>query len=285
MKLALSEAWRFYKDEKQFEFSKHTIKGYGIQAQLLIRHLGDQPIDEITLMHLKQYLAAQTHLKPSSLTHRIRFIKSLFNWARDEGLVINNPAAKLREPKTDKRLPKALSEEDTEVLREACRTSREHAIVEFIYTSGCRIGEVVGLNRNSIDWDARSVVVFGKGSKEREVYFTIKTAIWLKRYLKERKDTNTALFVTERRYNGQPRRLSISQVRAVVKNVAKRAGLGDVNVYPHKLRHSYATHLLNSGAPLEGIQSLLGHAKLETTRIYADLSGPRRRELYRQYFR
>lgn len=284
--MKLSEAWAAYEADKCFDgFSKHTLKGYGIQSRLLIRALGDQPINEITTLLLKQYLAAQTHLMPSSLAHRMRFIKALFRWAQDEGYIVGNPAAKLREPKEAKRLPKALSEEDTEVLREGGITPREHAIVEFIYTSGCRIGEVVQLNRNAIDWETRSVVVFGKGSKEREIYFNIKCAIWLKRYLKSRKDADVALFVTERKYNGQPRRLSISQMRTVVKSVAKRAGLGEVNVYPHKLRHSYATHLLNNGAPLEGIQSLLGHAKLETTRIYADLSGPRRRDLYQKYFR
>ncbi len=107
----------------------------------------------------------QSDLKPASLGNRIRFIKSLFRWAQDEGYIVGNPARKLCEPKEGRRLPKALSEEDTEILREGCITPREHAIVEFIYTSGCRIGEVVGLNRNAIDWDTRSVEVFGKGSK------------------------------------------------------------------------------------------------------------------------
>jgi integrase/recombinase XerD len=121
--------------------------------------------------------------------------------------------------------------------------------------------------------------VLGKGDKEREVYFSIKAAIWLKKYLTTRKDTDTALFVTER----APHRMSIAQIRYIVKRVAKRSEV-EVIVYPHKLRHSYATHLLNRGAPMEGIQTLLGHQKLETTMLYAQLSGPRRKEIYTKYF-
>lgn len=285
--MLLSEAWKAYEaDRKLARFSNVTMKGYGIQFRLLVRNLGDIQIEEITTPILKEYLSKQTHLKSSSLGQRIRFIRTFFHWIQDEGYIIGNPAHKLHEPRKAKKLPKALSEEDTEMLRESCITSLEHALIEFTYTSGCRIGEVVGLNRNAIDWDTRSVVVHGKGDKEREVYFNIRTSIWLKKYIKERTDTNIALFVTQRKFEGrQPRRISISQARVIMKKVAKRAGLSEINVYPHKLRHSYSTHLFNNGAPLEVIQSLLGHAKLETTKIYADLSGSRRRESYRKYFR
>lgn len=172
-----------------------------------------------------------------------------------------------------------MSEEDIEALREACVSPLEHALVEVLYTTGCRIGEIHGLNRNSIDWEGRSIIVRGKGDKEREVYFTIKCAIWLKRYLRSRKDTDVALFVTER----APRRMGIPQMRYVIKRISRRADI-EVNVYPHKLRHSYATHLLNNDTPLEVIQSFLGHARMDTTRIYAQLSGDRRRELYRKHF-
>jgi len=273
-------AWLLYEmDKKLLGYSAHTLKGYGIQLRLLVKALGDRDIEDVTLFDLKGYLAGLTKLKPASIGHRVRFIKSLYSWAHNEGVITQNVASKLREPKTGLRLPKALGEEDIELLREGCVSAFEHAIVEFFYTSGCRIGEVVAINRNSIDWETRSVIVRGKGDKEREVYFSVKAAIWLKKYLKGRKDSDTALFVTER----APHRMSISQLRERVKQVAVRAGVGAA-VYPHKLRHSYATHLLNNGAPLEVIQSLLGHAKMETTRLYAQLSGVRRRDLYQRYF-
>ncbi|MCI3922477.1 tyrosine-type recombinase/integrase [Paenibacillus sp. TRM 82003] len=279
--MLLSEAWTGYESDKRIEgYSGYTLAAYKIQSNLLIRHFGDVEIQSITLADLKAYLAKDAkRLKPSSLGHRVRFIKSLYKWAMDEGICFPNPASKLREPKQGSRIPKALNEEDIELLRESCKSSLEHALVELLYTTGCRIGEIYLLNRNSINWESRSIIVRGKGNKEREVYFTIKCAIWLKKYLKERRDNDTALIVTER----SPRRMSIPHMRYIIKRIAKRTG-SDVNVYPHRLRHSYATHLLQNGAPLEVIQSFLGHERSETTRIYAHLSGEHRKELYRKYF-
>jgi integrase/recombinase XerD len=277
----LSSLWSAYEADKRLEgYSLHTLKAYRLQAQLLIRHVGDVAVQTITHDTLKNYLAETTqHLKPSSIGHRVRFLKSLFRYAHDEGLTLKNPAAKLKEPKQGHRIPKALSEDIIEELRVSCQSPLEHALIEIFYTTGCRIGEIQTLNRNSIDWDSRSIIVRGKGDKEREVYFSTRCAILLKRYIRSRRDTDIALFVTER----APRRMSIAQMRYVIKRVASRAGV-ETNVYPHKLRHSYATHLLNNGAPLEVIQSFLGHAKMDTTRLYAQLSGERRRELYRKYF-
>ncbi|HWQ76869.1 MAG TPA: tyrosine-type recombinase/integrase, partial [Syntrophomonas sp.] len=277
--MLLSEAWRLYAVDKQIEgFSPVTLRGYKIQHNLLIRYFGDVDLDGITLPALKAYLMeSASHLKPSSLGHRIRFIRAFFRWAAEEGYAAANPARKLREPKLGMRVPKALSEEDTVLLQEACKTPLEHALIEFLYSTGCRIGEVRMLNRNSIDWDNRSCIVRGKGDKEREIYFSIKAAIWLKKYLAGRKDTDIALFVTQR----MPHRMSIDALRYTVKTVAKRSEVA-VRVYPHKLRHSYATHLLNNGAPMERIQTLLGHAKLETTLIYAQLAGPRRKAIYQK---
>lgn len=279
--MLLSEAWVQYESDKRLEgYSPHTLKAYKIQLNLLVRRIGDIEIELVTLEQLKSHLAADAvRLKPSSIGHRVRFTKSLFRWATDEGHIPRNPAAKLKEPKQGHRIPKALNEEDIEMLREACRGPLEHALVEILYTTGCRIGEIATLTRNSIGWEDRSIIVRGKGDKDREVYFNVKCGIWIKQYLKSRKDTDTALFVTER----APRRMQIPQIRYVIKRIARRAGI-TANVYPHKLRHSYATHLMNNGAPLEAIQTLLGHAKMDTTRIYAHLSGERRREIYRKYF-
>lgn len=279
--MILSEAWSNYESDKRIEgYSPHTFKAYKIQSNLLIRYLGDNEIDSVTLEQLKSYLAKDAErLKPSSIGHRVRFLKSLFRWAIDEGNISKNPSAKLKEPKQGFRVPKALNEEDIEALREACKSPLEHSLVEIMYTTGCRIGEIALLNRNNINWEDRSIIVKGKGDKEREVYFNVKCGIWLKKYLQQRKDTDTALFVTVK----APHRIGIAQIRYIIKQIAKRAEI-TVNVYPHKLRHSYATHLLNNGAPLEAIQTLLGHAKSDTTKIYTHLSGERRKEMYRKYF-
>ncbi len=278
--MLILEAWGVCeKDRTILGYSPKTLEAYRIQANLLARELGNIDIEAVTCERLKEYLYKQKQLKPASLGFRIRFLRSFFRWAADEGYIKENPAAKLREPKLGKRVPKNLSEEDIEMLRAACKTPREHAIIEFLYTTGCRIGEAVKANISDIDWDKRSLIVLGKGDKEREVYFNPKCAVWLKKYIKGRDDNDPALFATER----NPHRISISQMRHIVKKVAKRAEI-EPNVHPHKLRHTYAVHLLDNGAPLEAIQQMLGHAKLSTTRLYVDLSGERRREIYRRYF-
>lgn len=279
--MLLSKAWETYESDKRIEgFSPQTLKAYKLQATLLIRYLKDVKLETISTVQLKDYLSKSSEtLKPASLAHRIRFMKSLFRWSHEEGLIPKNPAAKIKEPKAGKRIPKFLTECEIEHLREACSCPLEKALFEFMFSTGCRIGEIVSLNKNRINWSNRSAIVRGKGDKEREVYFNIRCDIWLKRYLDQRQDSDPAIFVTER----YPHRMSIAQMRYIIKRISSRAGINKT-IHPHQLRHSYATHLLNNGAPLEVIQSLLGHEKSETTRIYAQLSGSLRQELYRKYF-
>lgn len=280
--MLLTVAWAKYQSDKRIEgYSPLTLKMYGFQCNLLKRYFGDIKMSEFTTEKLKQYLGESCgHLKPSSLGNRIRFIKSLLKWAHEEGIILKNPAAKLKEPKLGKRIPKFLSKHEIEHLREGCHTSMEKALFEFFYSTGCRIGEVAKLNRDDINFMENSVIVLGKGDKEREVYFNIRCAIWLERYLEERDDDEPGLFVTERR---PKRRMSIDTLRYIIKRISNRAGIKKP-IHPHQLRHSYATHMVDNGAPLEVIQSLLGHEKSETTRIYAHLSGKLRHDLYSKYF-
>jgi site-specific recombinase XerD len=280
--MTLKELWMLYEADKRIlGFSSHTMKAYFLQLNMLIRELGNLEIEEISLNMLKDYFArASERLKPSSLGHRIRFVRSLFRFAFEEGLMTRNPSLKLREPKMDKRIPKFLVEEDVIHLKITCHSHREHALLEFLYCTGCRVGEVQKINIEDVNWENCSAIVNGKGSKQREVYFTTECKIWLKKYLESRGDTCKALFVTE---TNPTRRLSIPTIRWALKKLAKRGGI-NVNVYPHRFRHTYACQLLDNGAPLEFIQGMLGHEKASTTQIYAQLRGERRRELYRRYF-
>lgn len=277
----MSEAAKSYESDKRIEgFSPQTLIAYKLQAKLLMNYFGNTKIKHITTQHLKQYLGESSkELKPSSLSHRIRFIRSLFRWSHEEGIIETNPASKIKEPKVGKRITKFLTEREIEHLRDACFTSMEKALFEYMFSTGCRIGEIVTLDRNSINWGSQSAIVRGKGDKEREVYFNIRCDIWLKKYLDRRDDNDPAIFVTER----NPHRMSIAQMRYVIKRISNRAGINKI-IHPHQLKHSYATHLLNNGASLEVIQSLLGHEKSETTRIYAQLTGRLRQEFYRKYF-
>ncbi|AZN42663.1 tyrosine-type recombinase/integrase [Paenibacillus albus] len=280
--MTMSELWMLYEDDKRIlGYSTYTLKAYYLQLKMLIRSIGNLEIEEVSLNLLKEYLAKEsTRLKPSSLGHRIRFIRSLFRFAFEEGHVIRNPSLKLREPKLDKRIPKFLIEEDVVLLKISCVSPREHALLDFFYCTGCRVGEVYRLNVEDINWEECSAVVNGKGSKQREVYFTMECKIWLKRYLGERNDSCNALFVTDK---SPISRMSIPTIRYSLKQLASRGKVA-ANVYPHRFRHTYACHLLDNGAPLEFIQGMLGHDKASTTQIYAQLRGERRRELYRRYF-
>ncbi|KMM38477.1 tyrosine-type recombinase/integrase [Guptibacillus hwajinpoensis] len=280
--MLLSTIWEKYELDKKIEgYSPLTLKTYCFQYNTLLRYFGDVDMNAITTDQLKAYLVdVGEHLKPSSLGHRVRCIRSLFKWTYDEGHIQKNPAAKLKEPKLGKRIPKFLSELELEHLREACENSMENAMFEFFYSTGCRIGEVVKLNRDDINFHTNSVIVHGKGDKEREVYFNTRCSLWLKRYLDERDDLEPCLFITERR---PKRRMSIYLIRYIIKRISKRSGL-QKEIHPHQLRHSYATHMINNGAPIDVIQSLMGHEKTETTKLYAQLSGKLRHDFYMKYF-
>ena len=289
--MKISEAWSIFVSDKRMEnCSPHTLKFYESQYKILISALGNLDMGEVKYQHLMEYLLHHSDdLKSKSLDSRIRFARSLFRWAQENDYIKTNPSAKLKTPKRGTRIPRALSQQDINNLRQACQTPLEHALLEFLYSSGCRIGEVVLLNRYDINWENRSVVVRGKGDKEREVYFTRESKAFLLSYLENRSDTEPCLFIREDKNNTceedkrNPRPLKAHQMRYVLQKLTARTNIKD-RVYPHRFRHTYACNLLDNGAPLAVIQSLMGHAKLDTTRIYAELRGEKRREVYEKYF-
>ena len=284
--MLLSQTWDDYCRDKMFlGYSKYTLKSYHIQFKLLFGYFGDVPVEEFNYIDFKEYLLKQTHLKSSSIAFRIKFIKSFFRWLHEAGVIDCNPSAKLEEPKTDFLLPKFINEEEIEELKMCCKSSLEGFLINFLYASGCRIGELYRLNKQDIDIEKRTALVLGKGGYQRNVYFNLQTAIWFKRYLKERDinqdDNESALIVTERR---PIRRMSIDQIRYIVKRIARRSSI-KTNIYPHKFRHSFAYHLLENGGDLSFIQEFLGHKKIETTKIYANISDERKRQHYIKHFK
>lgn len=278
----LSELWRLYEADKRIQgFSTRNLKAYALQHKMLMQELGNLDITEVTLNMLKEYLAKQAdRLKPSSLGHRIRFVRSIFRYAYEETYLTSNPSLKLREPKLDKHIPKFLIEEDVIHLKISCQSLRERALLEFLYSTGCRVGEVEKINIEDLNWENCSAIVDGKRSKQREVYFTTECKIWLRKYLPSREDSCKALFFTD---THPTKRMAIPTIRWALKRLADRGEL-EANVYPHRFRHTYACQLLDNGAPLDFIQGMLGHEKASTTQIYAQLRGERRRELYRRFF-
>lgn len=255
-----------------------TLDGYKIELRILAKHVKKRTA-EITSADLRVYLAQFDHLKLGSLSKRLSVLKSFFGWLTSEELIMRDPTTKIKPPKKEKRLPKALSIEELEMLREACKTVRQRAFVEVLYATGCRLSEVHDLNKKDINYQAMSTNVIGKGDKERSVYLSFKALFHLKKYLNERTDNEEALMVTLRK---PYRRLSKRGIQREIGIIAKLAGL-EKRVSPHTMRHTFATLTLNNGADIVAVQHLLGHSNPQTTLTYAVLSDERKREQHKKY--
>lgn len=225
------------------------------------------------------YLSIDGTLKMSTIRKKLSILKSFFSWLVSEEYIKRDPTTKLKAPKDEFRLPKSLSIEELEMLREACETVRQRAFLEVLYATGCRLSEVHGLNKSDINQQNMSTLVIGKGDKQREVYFSIRAMYHLNKYLKQREDDCKALMITERK---PYRRLSKRGIQREIGMIAQKAGLKD-KVSPHVLRHTFATLTLNNGADLVAIQELLGHSSPDTTLRYAKITHERKREQHKKY--
>ncbi|ACQ52724.1 integrase [Clostridium botulinum] len=265
----IEEKLQIYLASKKLDgLSLKTLKNYQYNLAIFADHLR-KPLGTITTMDLRMFLAVRCkNMKATSVNGQISILKSFFGWLHDEEYIPKNPAKKLKQTKEPKRLRHAMTEEEVELLRQASKTDREKALVEFLISTGCRLSEVVGVNKDDLNWHEMSLNVIGKGNKERKVYFSTKAKILLKKYLLTRKDDNEALFVTSKRPHG---RLGGRSVQREIKKIANRAGLNK-SVYPHLFRHSFATCKINSGMPLPVLQHIMGHESPSTTQVYAQLS-------------
>lgn len=275
----LYEKIKLYLSAKKLEgLSSATLKGYELELNIFANKIRKKAVD-VTSADVRIYLADLEHLKMSTIGQKLSVLKSFFGWLVGEEVIKRDPTMKLKTPKTEKRLPKALTIEELEMLREACNTVRQRAFIEILYATGCRLSEVYALNKDSVNFQTMSTNVIGKGNKEREVYFSWKALYHLKKYLKTRTDDCDALIVTERK---PYRRLSKRGIQYEINQIAKSAGL-EKRVSPHTLRHTFATLLLNNGAELVAIQELLGHSSPDTTLRYARITEERKREQHKKY--
>lgn len=279
--MKISEASElFLRTKEQEGFSPFTCRSYAIHHKQLKAYAGDVDVEDVTLQMFRDHVRDYgTCHKPASVQSKVRALKSLYSWLLDEEHITKNSAKKLHEPRDYVRIPKALSIEEMELLRDSCSTPFEHALVEFLFATGIRVGEAYRLNRSDIDFLDQSVIVLGKGNKQREVYFGARSAIWLKRYLETRTDTDPCLFATNRATH----RMSIHHIQRTMKRISRRCGL-DHKVTPHVLRHTFATTILDNGAPIHTVQNLMGHEKGETTLLYIKMSGEQRKQAYNRYF-
>jgi site-specific recombinase XerD len=224
-------------------------------------------VRKIDTNDIRRYLAdIQTERSLSKVTidNLRRIFSSFFSWLEDEDYIVKSPVRRIHKVRTDTLVKEVLTDENIEVLRDSCQELRDIALIDMLASTGMRVGELVKINREDVDFQERQCVVFGKGNKEREVYFNARTKIHLKKYLDSRTDDNPALFVSlTKPYN----RLSISGVEVRLRNLGKQANLN--KVHPHKFRRTLATMAIDRGMPIEQVQKLLGHVKIDTTLHYA----------------
>jgi len=275
----ISEKVKLFLSAKKLEgLSPLTIKSYAIELRVFGNYM-QKPIKDITTNDIRKYLGSFEHLKLSSVDRKLSVLKSFFKWLTEEEIILKDPTRKIKPPKKEKRLPKALSIEELEIIRESCKTLRQRALIEVLYATGCRLSEVVNINRDDVDWQNNCVRVIGKGDKERFAPLSVKAIYHLKKYLKSRDDILPAIFITER----QPyRRMKNRAVQREINKVGKLAGLKK-SLHPHVFRHTLAQNLLDNGADLFVVQSILGHSNPSTTQIYAHASNKHIQEQYKKY--
>lgn len=275
----LPEKIKLFLSAKQLEgLSPSTIKGYKLDLKIFSERT-NKSVTDITTADIRIYLGEFSHLKLSSVSKKLSVLKSFFGWLTVEEIIIKDPTAKIKTPKREKRPPKALSIEELEMLRENCNTLRQRAILEFLYSTGCRLSEITELDIEDIDFSEMGARVLGKGNKVRDVFLSHKAIYHLKKYLDSRHEGDPALFVTERFPNS---RMGGRAVQREINKIAEQAELGK-QISPHCIRHTFATLTLNNGAELAAVQSLLGHSSPNTTLIYAQLSDERKKENHKRF--
>ena len=207
-----------------------------------------------------------------------RILSSFFSWLEDEDFILKSPVRRIHKVKTAKVVKDTYTDEALELMRDSCTTTRDLAIIDLLASSGMRVGEMVMLNREDIDFNERECVVIGKGNKERLVYFDARTKIHLQNYLNERTDANPALFVSLKAPHD---RLMIGGVETRLRELGKRLSLP--KVHPHKFRRTLATSAIDKGMPIEQVQQLLGHQKIDTTMHYAMVKQQNVKLAHRKY--
>ena len=246
--------------------SEWTLAYYKTTVEKLLDEI-DDPIRKVTTDDIRDYLANYQGLNDCSKTtidNIRRNISSFFTWLEEEDYIIKSPMRRIHKIKTTKTVKEIISDEEIEKMRDRCSSLRDLAIIDLLYSTGIRIGELVRLNIDDIDFEERECIVFGKGDKERRVYFDAKTKIHLMGYINSRSDANPALFVT---LDAPYDRLQISGVEIRLRRLGRELGIN--KVHPHKFRRTMATRAIDKGMPIEQVQKLLGHSQIDTTMHYA----------------
>ena len=260
--------------------SEKTLSYYRQTIVSMLSGIDKEP-QEIVTEDLRKYLTEyQTNRKSSKVTidNIRRILSSYFSWLEDEDYIVKSPVRRIHKVKTAKVIKETYTDEALEIMRDNCCNVRDLAMIDLLASSGMRVGEMIAINRDDINFNERECVVFGKGSKERIVYFDARTKIHLQNYLESRTDTCPALFVS---LTAPHDRLQIGGVERRLRELGKRLNLP--RVHPHKFRRTLATSAIDKGMPIEQVQQLLGHQKIDTTMHYAMVKQQNVKLAHRKY--
>lgn len=265
----IKEKARVYIACKKLEgLSDKTLKNYIGFLSWLDQYF-NKPCSTITTMDLRMFLDYKSKGKMASTVNGyITYLKNFFTWLQDEEYIISNPARKLKSTKVPKLIKEAYKSESLERMRDACITIRDKALFEVLESTACRISEISTIRLDKINWSEKSVKVHGKGNKERIVYFSTRAKIYMLKYLETRDVESPYLFIASKKPYAN---LGPRSIQRTLKEIKERSGVEE-KVHAHKFRRTQATHLLNSGMSLQGVQKFLGHESPETTQRYAQIS-------------
>ena len=261
------EYLRLFLDAKRIEgCSERTIKYYSVTVVRMLQKI-ETPVRKISTEEIRKYLVDYQKINDCSkvtVDNVRRNISSFFSWLEEEDYILKSPMRRIHKIKTKQPVKEIISDEAIELLRDHCQCPRDLAMIDLLYSTGIRVGELVNLNISDIDFEARECIVFGKGDKERKVYFDAKAKLHLLNYLHKRDDDNPALFVT---LDAPHERLKISGVEIRIRTLGRKLNMG--KIHPHKFRRTMATRAIDKGMPIEQVQKLLGHSQIDTTMQYA----------------
>lgn len=258
---------QLFLDAKKIEgCSERTLQYYQVTVERLFKCI-KTPVRKQTTEEIRKYLSDYQKINNCSkvtVDNIRRNISSFFSWLEEEDYILKSPMRRIHKIKTKQQVKEIISDEVIEKLRDNCSCARDLAMIDLLYSTGVRVGELVNLDISDIDFEARECIVFGKGDKERKVYFDAKAKLHLLNYLSTRNDTNPALFVT---LDSPHSRLKISGVEIRIRQLGRKLNL--TKIHPHKFRRTMATRAIDRGMPIEQVQKILGHSQIDTTMQYA----------------
>ena len=262
-----SEYLKLFLDAKRIEgCSERTLQYYKVTVEQMLKRIST-PIRKMTTDEIRTYLVEYQQrggCTKVTIDNIRRNISSFFSWLEEEDYILKSPMRRIHKIKTKTVVKEVISDENMEKMRDACDEMRDLAIIDMLYSTGIRVGELVRLNIEDVNMEQRECVVFGKGDKERRVYFDAKAKIHLMEYLASRTDNNPALFVS---LDGRHKRLEISGVEIRLRQLGRKLSLD--RIHPHKFRRTMATRAIDKGMPIEQVQKILGHSQIDTTMQYA----------------